>query len=110
MLGSRWISGFMYDRNKLKYTNGRKRKHNNSAQQNSCNTKYMNAKPVETLKRKGNQSMNNFDLEFLDGYIKSTIRMSKKTLKTSDLNEAKRMANDMEERAIQKLGESMAEL
>ena len=34
MLGSRWISGFMYDRNKLKYTNGRKRKHNNSAQQN----------------------------------------------------------------------------
>ena len=54
--------------------------------------------------------MNNFDLEFLDGYIKSTIRMSKKTLKTIDLNEAKRMANDMEERAIQKLGESMAEL
>ncbi len=100
----------MYDRNNLKYTNGRMRKHNNSAQQNSCNTKYMNAKPVETLKRKGNQSMNNFDLEFLDGYIKYTIRMSKKTLKTSDLNEAKRMANDMEERAIQKLGESMAEL
>ena len=54
--------------------------------------------------------MNNFDLEFLDGYIKSTIRMSKKTLKTSDLNKAKRMADDMEQRAIQKPGESMAEV
>ena len=54
--------------------------------------------------------MNNFDLEFLDGYIKSTIRMSKKTFKTSDLNEAKRRAYDMEQRAIQKPGESMAEL
>lgn len=54
--------------------------------------------------------MDNFNLEFLVGYIKSTIRMSKKTLKTSDLNEAKRMADEMEERALQKLGESMAEL
>ena len=51
--------------------------------------------------------MNKFDLEFLNGYIKSTIRMSRKIRKATDLTEAKRIATDMEEKAIQKLEESM---
>ena len=42
----------MYNRNKLKYTDERKRKHNESAQLNSCFAKYSNAKPTQTMKRK----------------------------------------------------------
>lgn len=51
--------------------------------------------------------MNKFDLEFLNGYIKSTLRMSRKILKAKTLEEAKRTATEMEERALQKLDESM---
>jgi hypothetical protein len=51
--------------------------------------------------------MNRLDLEFLNGYIKSTLRMSRKILKAKSLQEAKRVAREMEERALQKLDESM---
>ena len=47
------------------------------------------------------------DLEFLNGYIKSTLRMSRKILEARTLEEAKRTAREMEERALQKLDESM---
>ena len=51
--------------------------------------------------------MNRLDLEFLNGYIKSTLRMSRRILKAKDLREAKRIAREMEERALRKLDESM---
>ena len=50
------------------------------------------------------------DLEFLNGYIKSTLRMSRKILEAKTLEEAKRIAKGMEERALQKLDESMKDL
>jgi hypothetical protein len=51
--------------------------------------------------------MNRLDLEFLNGYIKSTLRMSRKILEAKSLQEAKRIAREMEERALRKLDESM---
>ena len=51
--------------------------------------------------------MNKFDLEFLNGYIKSTLRMSRKIQATRTLKEAKRTAREMEERALRKLDETM---
>jgi hypothetical protein len=51
--------------------------------------------------------MNKFDLEFLNGYIKSTLRMSRKIQAARTLKEAKRTAREMEERALQKLDETM---
>ena len=52
ILGSHRISGFMYNRIKLKYTDERKQKHKEPAQLNSCSAKYSNAKPEETVKGK----------------------------------------------------------
>lgn len=43
----------------------------------------------------------------MNGYIKSTLRMSRRILKAKDLREAKRIAREMEERALGKLDESM---
>ena len=42
----------MYNRNKPKYTDERKRKPKEPAQLNSCSAKYSNAKPEETIKGK----------------------------------------------------------
>ena len=66
----------MYNRNKLKYTDERKRKPKEPTQLNSCTTKYLNAMPEETMKGR-NEIMNKFDLEFLNGYIKSSLRLAR---------------------------------
>ena len=46
----------------------------------------------------------------MNGYIKSTLRMSRKILEAKTLEEAKRVAREMEERALRKLDESMKDL
>lgn len=52
-------------------------------------------------------AMDRLDIEFLNGYIKSTLRMARMILAAETLREAKRIARTMEERALQKLDESM---
>ncbi len=54
--------------------------------------------------------MNKFDIEFLNGYIKSTLRMSRRILEARSLEEAKEIAKTMEEKALLKLDESLGDL
>lgn len=54
--------------------------------------------------------MNKFDLEFMNGYIKSTLRFARKIKKAQSLEEANRIATEIEERALEKLEETMADL
>lgn len=51
--------------------------------------------------------MDRLDVEFLNGYIKSTLRMARKIKAAKSLEEAKKTAEQMEERALTKLEESM---
>jgi hypothetical protein len=54
--------------------------------------------------------MNKFDLEFMNGYIKSTLRLTKRILESKTLEEAKEIARRMESKAFEKLEESMGSL
>jgi hypothetical protein len=54
--------------------------------------------------------MNRFDMEFYNGYIKSTLRLARKVKKVKSLEEAKQIAEEMEERAIRKLEEAVGYL
>ncbi len=56
------------------------------------------------------ETMNRFDMEFYNGYIKSTLRLARKVKKAKTLEEAKQIAEEMEERAIKKLEETMGDL
>ena len=55
-------------------------------------------------------TMNKFDLEFYNGYIKSTLRLARKVKNAKSLVEAKRIAQEMEDRALRKLEETMGDL
>ena len=54
--------------------------------------------------------MNKFDLEFLNGYIKSTLTLAKKIQESKTLEEAKEIARRMESKAFEKLEETMGSL
>ena len=54
--------------------------------------------------------INRFDLEFYNGYIKSTLRLARRVKNAKTLEEAKRIAQEMEERALKKLEETMGDL
>lgn len=54
--------------------------------------------------------MNKFDLEFLNGYIKSTLRLARRIKKAKTLEEAKNIAAEMEDRALQKMEETLGDL
>lgn len=54
--------------------------------------------------------MNKFDLEFLNGYIKSTMRLARRIKKAKTLEEAKSIALEMEDRALQKMEETLGDL
>ena len=55
-------------------------------------------------------TMNKFDLEFYNGYIKSTLRLARKVKNAKSIEEAKRIAEEMEDRALRKLEETMGDL
>lgn len=44
--------------------------------------------------------MNKFDLEFLNGYVKSTLRLARRIKKAKTLEEAQKIATEMEEKAL----------
>ena len=54
--------------------------------------------------------INRFDLEFYNGYIKSTLRLARRVKNAKSLEEAKKIAEEMEERALRKLEETMEDL
>jgi hypothetical protein len=51
--------------------------------------------------------MNKFDLEFMNGYIKTSLSLARKIKNAKSLDEAKQIAEKMEERALLKLEETM---
>ena len=55
-------------------------------------------------------TLNRFDMEFYNGYIKSTLRLARRVKGAKTLKEAKRIAEEMEERALRKLEETMGDL
>ena len=54
--------------------------------------------------------MNRLDMEFYNGYIKSTLRLARRVKSAKSLEEAKKIAEDMEDRALRKLEETMGDL
>ena len=54
--------------------------------------------------------MNKFDLEFMNGYIKTSLRLAGKINMAKTLDEAKRIALEIEEKAMKKLEETMGDL
>ena len=54
--------------------------------------------------------INRLDLEFYNGYIKSTLRLARMVKNAKSLKEAKRIAEEMEDRALRKLEETMGDL
>lgn len=60
--------------------------------------------------RNRRNSMNKFDLEFLNGYIKTSLRTARKIKNASTLEEAHQIAARMEEKALEKLEETMRDL
>ena len=54
--------------------------------------------------------MNKFDIEFLNGYIKSSLRLARKIKAVKTLDEAKKIALEIEEKAMKKLEETMGDL
>ena len=54
--------------------------------------------------------MNKFDIEFLNGYIKSSLRLARKIKGVKTLDEAKKIALEIEEKAMKKLEETMGDL
>jgi hypothetical protein len=55
-------------------------------------------------------AMNKFDLEFMNGYIKTSLRLARKINMAKTLDEAKRIALEIEEKAMRKLEETMGDL
>lgn len=51
--------------------------------------------------------MNKFEIEFYNGYVKSTLRLARKIKNACSLDEDKRIAEEIEERALRKLEETM---
>ena len=54
--------------------------------------------------------MNKFDLEFMNRYIESPLRFARKIKKAQSLEEANRIATEMEEQALEKLDKTIAGL
>ena len=54
--------------------------------------------------------MNKFDLEFMNGYIKTSLRLARRINMAKTLDEAKRIALEIEEKAMRKLEETMGDL
>jgi hypothetical protein len=54
--------------------------------------------------------MNKFDIEFLNGYIKSSLRLARKIKAAKTLDDAKKIALEIEEKAMKKLEETMGDL
>ncbi len=54
--------------------------------------------------------MNRFDVEFFNGYIKSTLRLARRVKSAKSIEEAKRIAEELEDRAMRKLEETMGDL
>jgi hypothetical protein len=54
--------------------------------------------------------MNKFDLEFMNGYIKTSLRLARKIKKAKSLDEAVRIASEIEDKAMRKLEETMGDL
>lgn len=55
-------------------------------------------------------TMNKFDLEFYNGYIKSTLRLARKVKNAKSLEAARRIAEEMEDKALKKFEEAMGDL
>ncbi len=55
-------------------------------------------------------TMNKFDLEFYNGYIKSTLRLARKVKNAKSLEAARRIAEEMENKALKKFEETMGDL
>jgi hypothetical protein len=54
--------------------------------------------------------MNKFDLEFMNWYIKTSLRLARKINMAKTLDEAKKIALEIEEKAMRKLEETMGDL
>ena len=54
--------------------------------------------------------MNKFDLEFMNVYIKTSLRLTRKINMAKTLDEAKKIALEIEEKAMRKLEETMGDL
>ena len=54
--------------------------------------------------------MSKFDLEFKNGYIKTSLRLARKINMAKTLDEAKKIALEIEEKAMRKLEETMGDL
>ena len=54
--------------------------------------------------------MNKFDLEFMNGYIKTSLRLARKIKRAKSLDEAVKIASEIEDKAMQKLEETMGDL
>ncbi len=54
--------------------------------------------------------VNKFDLEFYNGYIKTTLRLARKVKRCTSIEEARRIAQEMEDKALKKLEETMGDL
>ena len=54
--------------------------------------------------------MNKFDLEFMNGYIKTSLSLARKIKRAKSLDEAIKIASDIEDKAMQKLDETMGDL
>ncbi len=50
---------------------------------------------------------NKLDLEFMNGYIKTSLSLARKIKNAKSLNEARRIAIEIEERAIKKLEQTV---
>ena len=51
--------------------------------------------------------MNKFDLEFVNGYVKTSLRLARKIKNAKSLEEARRIAIESDKRAMKKLEQSV---
>ena len=54
--------------------------------------------------------MNKFDLKFMNGYIKTGLGLARKIKRAKSLDEAVRIASEIEDKAMQKLEEATGDL
>ena len=54
--------------------------------------------------------MNKFDLEFMNGYIKTSLRLARKIKRAKSLDEAVSISSEIEDKAMQKLEEATGDL
>ena len=54
--------------------------------------------------------MNKFDLEFMNGHIKTSLRLARKIKRAKSLDEAVKIASEIEDKAMEKLEETMGDL